>query len=774
MKKVCIRFLPALMAMCVFIGTTAIAEEYDDADEFMLEEIIVTAQKRDENQQKVGIAMEVVTGEDLVATGKNDIDEILSDMANVEINQSATGMRVSIRGLTDDSATSNNMDTQGSMVAINVDGAYNGSSSAGLGLFDVERVEVLMGPQSTMYGSNSPGGIVNVVTAAPKTDKYSGSASIEVGSYDLLTIQGALNVPLIQDALAMRLAVSNSNQGSWTDDGDSKTTAVRLKTLWDVNEDLDITVTGNWSTKNGGGLMGGEVVPFINQDDADDPWTSSSDSSDSLANKDDQVSDGVSAEINWSTPYGNVTIVPSYTESNSEGDHTTTEENFMTGTSSTVTYSEEQVNEQTGAEIRMTNAESFEWFDWIFGATYYDSFQRYFKDYAGGTASDTGREIYTKKKAIYANITYPTWFNEKLKLTLGYRQSWDSNNGWEYGGRAGVEGDSEGDGETYSKPDMKYGFEYDAADNMMVYGSYASSFRSSNAVAQTLSDGSYPPNEEMDSYTLGLKSRWFNNRLQLNLAAYYYDYSNKLASGYKDGYFTEYEVYQGEDVISAQAEEDAQGQWNGYEEEEDGYERTLDIYDYDEDGSTDDELVFHLTDTNAQGWGEFSTLGLDLSATWLITSKDQLNFSVSYLKSEWETLHFEYYYSQVFDDEDYSGVTPENSPEWSMTGSYKHTFTLGSLGTLTPRLDGKYKSEYYMVGQWKDYLDNYVYVEQEAYTMWDASVSYQHSSGVWSLNAYVNNITNYAVKSSVQLDDNSMTMRLEDPRTYGATFSIKF
>jgi iron complex outermembrane receptor protein len=746
------------------------AQDEEKADEFMLEEITVTAQKREENQQKVAVAMEVVTGEDLLATGKNDIDEILKDMANVDINQSATGMRVSIRGLTDDSSTSNNMDTQGSMVAINIDGAYNSSSGAGLGLFDVERVEVLMGPQSTMYGSNSPGGIVNVVTAAPKTDKYSGSASVEVGSYDLLTLQGALNVPLVQDTLAMRLAVSNSNQGSWIEGSeDSKSTAVRLKTLWDVNEDLDITVTGNWSTKNGGGMMGGEVVPFIDQDDTDDPWTLSSDASD-LSNKDDQVSDGVSAEINWSLPFGNLAIVPSYTESNSEGDHTGTETDMMTGNTSQVSYSEVQESEQKGGEIRMTNAESFVLFDWIAGATWYESHQYQFKDYAGGSSSDSGREMWTNKKAIYANITYPTWFNENLKLTLGYRQSWDENNSYEYGGMGGTQGDPD----TYSKPDMKYGFEYDAADNMMVYGSYSSSYRSSNAVAMTLADGSYPPNEELDAYTLGLKSRWLDNRLQMNLTAYYYDYSNKLASGYQEAYVAENDVYD-EDTISALAEEDNEGgPYNGYVEETDDQYPTIDIYDYDEDGDTKDVLLFHLTDPNAQGWGEFSTLGLDLSTTLLITSKDQVNLSIAYLKSEWETLHFEYYYGDIFPDEDYSGVTPENSPEWTITGSYKHTFNLGALGSLTPRIDGKYKSEYYMVGQWKDYLENYVYVTQEAYTMWDASVSFQHSSGVWSLNAYVNNITNYAVKSSVQLTDNSMTMRLEDPRTYGATFTIKF
>jgi iron complex outermembrane receptor protein len=752
-------------------------DDETEADEFMLEEVTVTAQKREENQQKVAVAMEVVTGEDLLATGKNDIDEILRDIANVDISQAATGMRVSIRGLVDDSGTMNNMDIQGSMVAVNIDGAYNNSSSAGMGLFDVERVEVLMGPQSTMYGANTPGGIVNVVTAAPKTDKYSGSASIEYGSYDLLNVQGSLNVPVIQDTFAIRVAANNSSQGSWIEsDPDTKSTAVRLKTLWDVYEDLDVTVTGSWSTKTGGGMTGGEVKPFVNQDDdyyADgtpmsDPWTSASEDSSSLDNTGDQITEGLNAEINWSTFLGDVAIVPSYSKSSSDGTYTETSVQPGSDTATTSTYNEEQKNEQKGAEIRMTNPTSFELFDWIVGGTWYKSYQYQMKDYIGSTASDSGREVWTNKKALYANITYPTWFNEDLKLTLGYRQSWDENNSIEYGGMGG----SQGDPDTYSKPDMKYGFEYDAADNMMLYGSYSSSYRSSNAVAMVQSDGTYPPNEELDAYTLGLKSRWLDNRLQANLSVYYYDYSNKLATGYKEAYVTEDEFYT-EDTISA-SDGSGGGPNDGYTEETDNEYPTMDIYDFDEDGTTDEALAFRITDPNAQGWGKFSSLGLDLSTTWVITSRDRFNLSVAYMKAEWETLHFSYYYSELFEDEDYSGMTPANSPEWTVTGSYQHNFTLGALGSLTPRIDGKYKSAYHTMGQWKSYLDDYRYTTQEAYTMWDASVSFQHSSGIWSLNTYVNNITNYAVKTQVRVTDRDTTMRLGDPRTYGATFSIKF
>jgi iron complex outermembrane receptor protein len=324
-----------------------------------------------------------------------------------------------------------------------------------------------------------------------------------------------------------------------------------------------------------------------------------------------------------------------------------------------------------------------------------------------------------------------------------------------------------GNPDTYSKPDMKYGFEYDAADNMMVYGTYSTSYRSGNSMAMQQADGDYPPNEELDAYTLGLKSRWFDNRLQVNVSAYYYDYSNKLCAGFKEGYVSEDELY---DVDTISPSESGR---NGYAAQPDGVYPSQDIYDFDGDGITDEDLLFHITDRNAQGYGAFSSLGIDISTTWIITSKDRLNLSIAYLDAEWETLFFDYEYD-VFEDESYAGVTPANSPKMAITASYQHNFTLGSLGNLTPRIDMKYKSEFDTVGEWKSYVDPYGYGIQEAYTMWDASAAFEHSSGRWSLNAYVKNITDYAVKTQARVTTMRTEMRLGDPRTFGATFSIKF
>jgi outer membrane receptor protein involved in Fe transport len=735
--------------------------------------------------------MEVITGEDLVAMGKDNVDEILKDIPNVLINTASDGMRISLRGITDDSNNFQDQRVSDSAVALNVDGAYAYQSNAGQGLFDIERVEVLMGPQSTMYGSNAPGGVVNVVTASPKTDKYSASASVEYGSYNLLNLQGVLNVPVIRDKVALRLAASKSQQDSYVEeDSEDETTSVRLKALYQPFEKLSFEVTGNWAERSGGGMTGGSVKPFADQDGyypdgtkVNDPWTAAEDEGGGgggPGNQGDQTTKGLSGNIDWETPLGNISAVPSYSESESESSGIRDGRAFYNEDSST----------QKAGELRMTNPASFELFQWILGGTHFESEQSRYNYNEGGNTET--QFTTTEKSAVYANITYPVWFNDQLRLTFGYRHSWDKNYSIE--DRGNGEPNVSGSKDTESNPDWKYGFEYDVNTNMMIYGSFSSSYRMPNAMSPSSGDAKH---EELDSYSLGAKSRWLDNRLQVNLSVYYYDYANKLCSGYK--VMEDIDEYTlGGDYISISEEEamggpggpppGPDGAARGVDQEPDGQYPTLDtaedldkdgLTDTDGDGIVDDPFTFTINESNAQGYGAFTSLGIDLSTTFIITSKDRLNFSISYLDAEWKDLHFKYDWYMIWGDEngeeDYEGVTPVNAPRWSMTASYEHNFMLGALGTLTPRIDAQYKSKYNLLWD-SEYRDDGSgpISKQEAYTTFDASAAFNHSSNKWSLNAYVKNITDYAVKRSYMGQTGSEQLRIGDPRTFGATFSIKF
>ncbi len=670
----------------------------------------------------------------------------------------------------------------GSTVAINVDGSFNNMSNSGQNLFDIERVEVLFGPQSTMYGSNAPGGIVNVVTAAPKTDRYEASGTVEYGSYNLLNLQAVFNAPVIQDRVALRV-----EQGIFgiigdvnPDDDPNTTTSARLRALWNVYDKLTFTVTGNWQKRSNGGMMGGSVKPFIDQDDdyypdgtrLTDPWTPApTQAADPILgspgqNRDDQVTKGLSANIDWNTSFGTISAVPSYTKSSSEGRQTRTSRQ-PGGVEVTRTFDQGRGNTQTGAELRMTNSEDFTLFQWIFGGTYYESEQENTTDYIDPTYTDESRITTQSKKALYANITYP--FTDRLRLTAGYRQSWDESESSSVGGpMSGSSGNPEG----YSKPDYKAGFEYDATEDMMLFGSYASSYRSGDSMAMPDAKGKFPDPEELDAYTVGVKSRWFGNKIQLNASVFYYDYKNKLCSGFKEALgLTEADL--GGDYISVEWAQGGRGP-AGYQvvQGSDGDPLTKDTYDLDKDRNTTEPVTFDLHDPNSQGTGAFESKGLDLQLNWLITGQDKLNFSISYLDSIWKTLHFHYYWYMYWDDENYAGLTPTNASKWSMTASYEHNFMLGSYGTLTPRIDMQHKTSYSMVWNPAD-KDPLGYGHQEPYYQWDVSTVSNHSSGKWSLNAYCKNVTNYAIKRSY-MGMMSFTMMIGDPRTYGASVSVRF
>lgn len=733
--------------------------------EFTLEEITVTAQKREENQQKVAIAMETITSDEMKVLGKDNIDEILSSITNVIINTSTDGMRITMRGLVDDASLYNNMHVSQPTVAVNMDGAYNSNSNAAQNLYDVERVEVLFGPQSTMYASNSPGGIVNIVTASPKINKYSASGTLEYGSYNLKRVQGSLNVPL-GSKFAARAAVNWTKRGSYVSgDTDNHSKSGRLKALYQANDDLSITLTGTYTVTGNGGNMGGQIEPFWKQDGyyADgtkitDPWkatesTESNPGEGETGNMSDQTTKGMNATIDWDSSVGSLSINPSWSKGDSD-QYGTMEDNDTGASYSTHMI---QTNKQQGVEVRMTSSSDFTLFKWIAGANYYKYLDERLT-YQSNQAEASYYKNNEKARALFANITYP--FTSTLRGTVGYRQSWDqrwydeydpetsSNEAPDAGQPAGEVTDQD-----YSNHDTKIGFEYDVADNFMVYGDRSTTYRMQN-MGMSSTTGEENPPEKLVAYTLGGKSRFLNNKLQVNASAFYYDYKNKMANQAKRGTFTAAEITH-----------------NGVRVEQ---------YDQGE-LITDLDTEVTINDADSQTTGDFRSIGLDIQTSWIVTNYDKVTVSASYLNTEWKRLKFDYYYDN-FEDEDFSGKENTYSPTWTINASYEHSFLLPNGGTLTGSIDCQFQTSYLL--SWRQAYESgnpeYRYDYQEASYIFNSSFIYAAPSGKWTLAPYVKNITNYAKKVSLFTMDNDdgstrvESMMLNDPRTYGAVLSVNF
>jgi len=214
-----------------------------------LEEIVVTAQRREESLQETSIAVTAVSNDRLQAAHINNIEDLQVIVPNVYFGNDFNMAKLTIRGV------GANTSTTGSEagVALHVDGAVISRAEAQLtSLFDLERVEVLRGPQGSLYGRNAVGGSINLITAKP-TEEADGYARLSYGDHSYVNIEGALSGPLASDWLLGRIAVKSEDRdgfgenpvtGNDIDDLDRK--MVRGLLQFNFSESFDLLLSGEY------------------------------------------------------------------------------------------------------------------------------------------------------------------------------------------------------------------------------------------------------------------------------------------------------------------------------------------------------------------------------------------------------------------------------------------------------------------------------------------------------------------------------------------------
>ena len=191
----------------------------DTAEEGTVDDnvILVTATRRAEDVQDIPIAVTAVTPEQLDKQGVVNVQNITQvspsfSTSNAQIASGSVVLR--IRGV---GTTSNNIGFE-SAVGIFVDGAYQSRPGVALSEFvDVERVEVLRGPQGTLFGRNTSAGALNITNRRPDLSEFGGFANATYGNYDLISVQGAINAPIVQDSLAVRLTGAYRQRDGYLD-----------------------------------------------------------------------------------------------------------------------------------------------------------------------------------------------------------------------------------------------------------------------------------------------------------------------------------------------------------------------------------------------------------------------------------------------------------------------------------------------------------------------------------------------------------------------------
>ncbi|MGE5723025.1 MAG: TonB-dependent receptor [Sphingomonadales bacterium] len=229
-------------------GTSAFAQApaADTAQDTGQQEIIVTAQKRVQSLQDVSVAVTAV-GQDRIANNHvNNLQDLQTIVPTVNFGNDFNQAKIFIRGV------GANTSTTGSStgVAFHVDGVYVARAEAQLtSLFDVERVEILRGPQGTLYGRNAVGGSINVITAKP-TEDLSGYARLTYGNYNQIVSEAAVSGPIV-DNILFRVAVKTEdrdgfgkNPVSGKDVDDAKRRMARANLLFNFSPDVSLLLTG--------------------------------------------------------------------------------------------------------------------------------------------------------------------------------------------------------------------------------------------------------------------------------------------------------------------------------------------------------------------------------------------------------------------------------------------------------------------------------------------------------------------------------------------------
>jgi len=243
-----------ITTLCLTGISPTIAQEasQEDFSDVIFEEVVVTAQKREQNIMEVPVAVSAVTGQQIEDAGIKDVFDLQQNVPNLIIgrSQTATTTNFAIRGI---GSTSNNFGVESS-VGLYVDGVYRSRQSSMINeLIDVESVEVLRGPQGTLFGKNTPAGAVQVRTVAPSQERNS-FVDVTVGDLGLVRVSAAANIP-INDDWAFRGTLFSSQRDGYIDDinlgkdiyNDRDRQGLRLQLAYEPNDDFKMRVIADYA-----------------------------------------------------------------------------------------------------------------------------------------------------------------------------------------------------------------------------------------------------------------------------------------------------------------------------------------------------------------------------------------------------------------------------------------------------------------------------------------------------------------------------------------------
>jgi iron complex outermembrane receptor protein len=550
-KRVCLRSLSAVSsAVLMALATPTFANEQGNVEgKAELERIQVTARKTVENLQQVPVAVTSIGATELAEKGIAELIEVQQFSPNTTLQRSR-GTNSTITAFIRGVGQQDPLWGYEPGVGIYIDDVYLARpQGAVLDLIDVERVEVLRGPQGTLYGKNTIGGAIKYVTKEMSGDP-SFNLSASVGSYNQRDIKLTGQYPLIQDELYVGFGYANLNRDGFgeylqsdlpnqdKENYNKDVEAARVTLEWHANDDLFFRL--NWDkTDDTSNAKGGyRLLPSL-LTDAPVP-NSVYDSYTSLPTWNKVELEGYSLLANWDlTDATSVKYVASKRES-----YSPTNIDFDNTPLRIFDVPAVYDDNQTSHELQLNHAG--ENYKLVSGLYYYDGescgqFEAILEvlgnaiELPGLTREVSGCNN-SSSKAAYIQGSY--YFNQQWSATLGARYTQDEkeayvNNGLVFGTVYPYSGWIPGyerpagelvpevlnDNKDWSRFTPRVGLEYQHSDNMMLFASYAQGFKSGtyNPRATTAEPAANP--EIVDSFEFGMKSEW-NNNLRANITLF--------------------------------------------------------------------------------------------------------------------------------------------------------------------------------------------------------------------------------------------------------------
>jgi len=714
----------ALITIICANALLSMAQTEENNSALALEEIIVTAQKRAEDMQSIPISVTAFNGAFLRENSITHLSEIARRTPSfVWAESSGAAPYLFIRGIgTEGPSTYAGGDPS---VTVMIDNVYIGRiGGSSFDLYDLERVEVLRGPQGTIFGKNAVGGLVHLISKKPSQEPTA-SVSATVGNFNRMDLKGLVSGPL-SDSVSAKLALSALNRDGFVkneetgnDLGDEGSTSIRGALLYQPDEQLDILISldGSRERESGSprdivetGTFNGGIHAITNPDPRivnapKDPFF-------------DRDMFGSSIEINYQMHAGTFTSITAYRNSDSAWEIPFFG-NPVTPTTIESTSTNTEDFWQFSQELRFASTNESENLDWIVGAYYFKSdtdrntklTQEFasFLPFLGGIA-DFAQTVKTESFALFGQLTYH--LTNDLDITLGARNTWESKAMVHVG--SVLQGPfppplhpanqyDVADKENWSAFTPSIAVNYQIGDDAMIYASIARGFKSGGyqgiAPDPTAAETPFDPEFAL-SYEIGAKTDWLDNRLRLNVSAFFVDHEDLQIS----------ELIAGDRVVIGNA-------------------------------------------------AKAEVKGAEIEFTAILVEGLQIAANYSYLDAEF----VEFAEGATTDN---SGNTLPFAPEHKVNLAAQYDITLANNGSLTFRVDWTRQSEIFLEASNTTEI-------QGAYSVWDARIAYQTADEKWELALWGKNVgDNLHRNSSVAFPPFGQELVYwSNPRTYALTLT---